>query len=172
MPAVSARLRTSFTAAGAPVLACGLALAGLGAWTANGHAGSPPRVAVSKAYVYLPTVPTPETAAFFTLTNVGGSADRLVHIASTDTVAPPRLSEHHMTSSGGAYRQPVSSVVVPAGEGLTMTPHGIGVTVHPKGTWRSGEKISFTLRFEHGEPLRVRAVVVRPGEQTDRLPRP
>ncbi|MEU8708367.1 copper chaperone PCu(A)C [Streptomyces sp. NPDC048565] len=172
MPVLSARLRTSFTAVGVPVLACGMALAGLGAWTANGNAGSPPHVAVTKAYVYLPTGPTPETAAFFTLTNDGGSADRLVHIASTDTVAPPRLSEHHMTSYGGAYRQPVDSVTVPADDGLTMTPHGIDVTVRPKGTWRPGEEVSFTLRFAHGKALRIRAVVVRPGAATDRLPHP
>lgn len=172
MPDISARLRTSFTAIGVPVLACGMALAGLGVWTASGKAGSPPHVTVTKAYVYQPTGRTPETAAFFTFTNDGGSADRLVHIASTDTVAPPRLSEHRMTSSGGAYRQPVGAVTVPAGNGLTMTPHGIDVTVRPKGTWRPGERISFTLRFAHGEPLRIRAVVVRPGEQTDSLPHP
>ncbi|MFJ6854109.1 copper chaperone PCu(A)C [Streptomyces sp. NPDC091271] len=172
MPVASARLRTSLTAVGVPVLACGTALAGLGAWTANGHAGSPPHVAVTKAYVYQPTGPTPETAAFFTLTNDGGSADRLVHIASTGTVTPPRLSEHRMTSHGGAYRQPVDSVTVPAGDGLTMTPHGIDVTVRPKGTLRLGEEVSFTLRFAHGKPLRIRAVVVRPGAKTDLPPRP
>ncbi|MFG2539335.1 copper chaperone PCu(A)C [Streptomyces sp. NPDC048511] len=172
MSDVSARRRTSFTAIGVPVLACGMALAGLGTWTANGHAGSPPHVAVTKAYVFQPTGPTPETAAFFTLANDGGSSDRLVHIASTDTAAPPRLSEHHMTSFGGAYRQPVESVTVPAGDGLTMTPHGIDVTVRPKGTLRLGEEVSFTLRFAHGEPLRIQAVVVRPGARTDGLPRP
>uniref|UniRef100_A0AAU3GQH7 Copper chaperone PCu(A)C n=1 Tax=Streptomyces sp. NBC_01401 TaxID=2903854 RepID=A0AAU3GQH7_9ACTN len=172
MPVLSVRLRTSLTAVGVPVLACGTALAGLGAWTANGHAGSPPHVAVTEAYVYRPTGPTPETAAFFTLTNDGGSADRLVHIASADTVAAPRLSEHRMTPSGGAYRQPVDSVTVPAEDGLTMTPHGVDVTVRPKGTWRPGEKVSFTLRFAHGRPLTIRAVVVRPVATTDRLPHP
>jgi copper(I)-binding protein len=171
-PLLSARPRTTLTAVGVPVLACGMALAGLGAWTASGHAGSPPRVAVTKAYVYQSFGSTPETAAFFTLTNDGGSADRLVRIASTDTVAPPRLSEHRMTSSGGAYRQPVDSVTIPAGDGLTMAPHGIDVTVRPKGTLRPGEEVSFTLRFARGETLSVRAVVVRPGARTDRLPRP
>lgn len=53
-----------------------------------------------------------------------------------------------------------------------MTPHGIDVTVRPKGTWRPGEEVSFTLRFAQGKPLKIRAVVVRPGAQTDRLPRP
>ncbi|WP_406144253.1 copper chaperone PCu(A)C [Streptomyces sp. NBC_01012] len=172
MTVLPVRLRTSLSAVGVPVLACGSALAGLGAWTAGGHAGSPPHVAVAKAYVYRPTGPTPETAAFFTLTNDGGSTDRLVDISSPDTVAPPRLSEHHMTPSGGAYRQPVDSAAVLAEDSLTMTPHGIDVTVKPKGTWLPGEEVSFTLRFAHGRPLTVRAVVVRPGATTDRLPHP
>ncbi|MFF2007527.1 copper chaperone PCu(A)C [Streptomyces sp. NPDC058195] len=168
MPVTSARLRAPLAAAGIPVLACGLALAGLGAWTASGRAGSPPHVAVTKAYVFQPFGSAQETAAFFTLTNDGGSADRLVEITSSGTTAPPALSEHRMTSSGAAYRRPVASADVPAGDGLTMTPHGIDVTVRPKGVWRPGDEISFTLRFAYGKPLRVRAVVVRPGTRTDR----
>ncbi|MFC9753665.1 copper chaperone PCu(A)C [Streptomyces sp. NPDC056921] len=167
MPVLPTRLRTSATAAGVPVLACSLALAGLGAWTADGRAGSPPHVAVTKAYVYRSSGSTPETAAFFTLTNDGGSADRIVGVDSPDTAAPPSLSEHRMTSSGAAYRQLVDSVIVPAGDGLTMAPHGIDVTVRPKRTWRPGEEVSFTLRFADGRPLKVRAVVVRPGTETD-----
>ncbi|MGW0962917.1 copper chaperone PCu(A)C [Streptomyces gelaticus] len=172
MPVPSARLRAPLTAVGVPVLACALALCGLGAWTATGRAGSPPHVAVTKAYVYQPLGSTPETAAFFTLTNDGGSADRLVKVTSPDTAAPPALSEHRMTSSGAAYRQPVGSATVPAEDGLTMTPHGTDVTVRPKGTWRPGEEVSFTLRFAYGKPLKVRAVVVRPGTETDRSLRP
>ncbi|MER5364086.1 copper chaperone PCu(A)C [Streptomyces sp. NPDC002722] len=172
MPVPSARLRAPLAAVGVPVLACALALSGLGAWTAGGRAGSPPHVAVTKAYVYQPLGSTPETAAFFTLTNDGGSADRLVKVTSPDTAVPPALSEHRMTSSRAAYRKPVDFATVPAEDGLTMTPHGIDVTVRPKGTWRPGEEVSFTLRFAHGKPLKVRAVVVRPGTETDRPLRP
>ncbi|MFB7913521.1 copper chaperone PCu(A)C [Streptomyces sp. NPDC056061] len=168
MPVVPARLRAPLAAAGVPVLACVLALCGLGTWTAIGRAGSPPHVAVTEAYVYQPLGSTPETAAFFTVTNDGGSADRLVEITSPGTAVPPALSEHRMTSFGSAYRQPVDSATVPAGDGLTMDPHGIDVTVRPKGTWRPGDEVSFTLRFAHGKPLEVRAVVVRPGTRTDR----
>ncbi|MGW1188698.1 copper chaperone PCu(A)C [Streptomyces sp. NPDC002559] len=172
MPTALARLRAPLAAVGVPVLACGIALAGLGAWAAGGRAGSPPRVAVARAYVFQPSGSTPETAAFITLTNDGGSADRLVGITSPDTAAPPALSEHRMTSSGAAYRRPVDSAAVPAGEGLTMSPYGIDVTARPKGTWRPGEEVSFTLRFTHGKPLGVRAVVVRPGTGTGRPLRP
>ncbi|MET8556548.1 copper chaperone PCu(A)C [Streptomyces sp. NPDC004959] len=172
MPGTFTRLRAPLTAVGVPVLACGLALAGLGTWAASGRAGSPAHVTVTKAYVYQPLGTTPETAAFFTLGNDGGSADLLTGLTSPDTVTSPALSRHRMTTSGAAYRQPVNSVPVPAENGLTMGPHGVDVTVQPKSTWHPGDQVSFTLRFAHGAPLTVRAVVVRPGADTDGLPRP
>ncbi|NEA38758.1 copper chaperone PCu(A)C [Streptomyces sp. SID11385] len=172
MPGTFARFRAPLAAVGVPVLASGLALAGLGAWTASGRAGSPARVTVTKAYVYQPLGTTPETAAFFTLGNDGGSADLLTGLTSPDTTTSPLLSRHRMTTSGAAYRQPVDSVRVPAGDGLTMAPHGIDVTVRPKSAWRPGDEVSFTLRFAHGAPRTVHAVVVRPGADTDGLPRP
>ncbi|WP_203593003.1 copper chaperone PCu(A)C [Streptomyces sp. SID9124] len=172
MTLVESRLRTSLTAVGVPVLASGLALAGLGAWTASGRAGSPPHVGVTRAYVYRSSGSTPETAAFFTLINDGGSADRLVRVTSPDTTEPPALSGHRMTSSNGAYRQPVDSVLVPVRDGLTMNPHGNDVTVRPKSPLRPGEVVSFTLHFAHGKPLRVNAVVVRPGTEKNLPPRP
>ncbi|NEC09600.1 copper chaperone PCu(A)C [Streptomyces sp. SID7909] len=172
MTLVESRLRTSLTAVGVPILAGGLALAGLGAWTASGRAGSPPHVGVTRAYVYQSFGSTPETAAFFTLTNDGGSADRLVRVTSPDTTEPPALSEHRMTSSNGAYRQSVDSILVPARDGLVMKPHGNDVTVRPKTPWRPGEVVSFTLHFAHGKPLRVDAAVVRPGTEQNRPFRP
>lgn len=157
------RLRTSLAAVAAPVLACALGLVGLGVWTTHGNAGSPSRVAVKGGYVFLRFGATPETAAFFTITNTGGSADRLLAVSSPRTAVPPELSRHRMTDSGAAYRQPATSATIPAGEGLTMDPHGVNVTVRPDTDWREGERIPFTLRFERGEPVTVLATVVRPG---------
>ncbi|MFJ1617407.1 MULTISPECIES: copper chaperone PCu(A)C [unclassified Streptomyces] len=160
------RFHAPIAAVGVPVLACGLALAGLGAWTAGGRAGTPPHVAVTRAYVFQPLGTTPETAAFFTLTNDGGSADRLLTVTSPDTAVRPALSRHRMTPSGAAYRQPVDSAAVPARDGLTMAPHGIDVTVRPRKTWRPGERVSFTLHFAHRAPVTIEATVVRPGTVT------
>lgn len=157
-----ARLRDPLAAVGVPVAACGLALAGLTAWTAHGNAGSPSHIAVPEGHVFLRLGATPETAAFFTLTNTGGSDDRLLSVTSPRAAVPPALSRHRMTPSG-AYRQPVTTAAIPAGEGLTMAPTGIDVTVRPKGDWRAGEHIPFTLRFERAEPVTVSATVVRPG---------
>ncbi|WP_371789809.1 copper chaperone PCu(A)C [Streptomyces sp. NBC_01471] len=160
-----ARLRASLTAVGAPVVACGLALAGLSAWTTHGNAGRPPRIAVTQGHAFLRLGTTPETAAFFTITNTGGSADRLLSVTSPRAAAPPALSQHRMTPSG-AYRRPVATATVPAGEGLTMAPAGIDVTVRPNSDWQEGEHIPFTLRFEHAKPVTALATVVRPGHNT------
>ncbi len=158
-----ARLRGPVSAVAAPVLACGLSLAGLGAWTAVGNAGSPPQLAVTEGHVYQRLGNTPETAAFFTITNTGGSPGRLVAVSSPRTKVPPALSRHRMTRSGAAYRSPVEDVVIPAEEGLVMDPHDTDVTVRPEGDWRLGQRIPFTLHFERGAPLTVLATVVRPG---------
>ncbi|MDF4248805.1 copper chaperone PCu(A)C [Streptomyces sp. WMMB303] len=160
-----ARLRGPVAAVATPVLACGLSLAGLGAWTAAGNAGSPPRLAVAEGHVYQRLGNTPETAAFFTITNTGGSPDRLLAVSSPRTKVPPALSRHRMTRSGAAYRWPVEDVVIPAEEGLTMDPHGTDVTVRPDGDWRLGRRIPFTLHFERGGPLTVLATVIRPGDR-------
>ncbi|MEU0836865.1 copper chaperone PCu(A)C [Streptomyces sp. NPDC005969] len=160
-------LRTSLTAVVGPVLACGLALAGLGAWTTQGNAGSPPRLTVTESSVYIRFGETPETAAFFTITNTGGSADRLLSVTSPSVAMQPELSLHRMTDSGAAYRQPAASARIPAHEGLTMSPHGIDVTVRPEGDWHEGERILFTLRFERSKPISLLVTVVRPGRKAD-----
>ncbi|MEU6017505.1 copper chaperone PCu(A)C [Streptomyces sp. NPDC047515] len=158
------RLRAPLAAVASPVLASGVALAGLGAWTTNGNAGSPPRLAVVEGHVFLRLGATPETAAFFTITNTGGSTDRLVSVTSPRTAVRPELSRHRMSDSRAAYREPAASAAIPPGDGLTMTPHGMDVTVRPDDDWREGERIPFTLRFERADPVTVLATVVRPGE--------
>ncbi|MEU3190736.1 copper chaperone PCu(A)C [Streptomyces sp. NPDC006992] len=161
-----ARLRGPVAVAATPVLACGLSLAGLGAWTAGGNAGSPARLAVTGGHVYQRLGNTPETAAFFTITNTGGSPDRLLAVSSPHTKVPPALSRHRMTRSGAAYRWPVEGVAIPAEDELTMDPHGTDVTVRPEGDWRLGQRIPFTLHFERGGPLTVLATVVSAGDRT------
>lgn len=76
------RLTDTLLAALAPVAVCGLALGGLSTWTAYGNAGSPARITVTGGRVYLPYGDAPDTAAFFRITNNGGSADRLLKVTS------------------------------------------------------------------------------------------
>ena len=157
------RLKDTVLAAIAPVCAAVLALGGLAAWTASGRAGSPARIAVADARLYLPAPDAEETAAFFRITNSGGAPDTLVAVTSS-TVGPGiTLSRHRMTDGNAAYRQLAGSLPVPAGGTVDMSPLTSDVTVPVTARWHSGDLVPFVLRFEHSDPVGTLAVVVRPG---------
>ncbi|MEV6949274.1 copper chaperone PCu(A)C [Streptomyces sp. NPDC051172] len=157
------RLTDTLLAAIAPVAAFSLALGGLTAWVAAGKAGSPPRIGITNGRVFLPYGNSSETAAFFDVSNVGGADDRLVRVTSSATSGEPDLSRHRMLGGGAAAsKADVTSVAVPAGRGLSMSPVGLDVTLTPKARLRSGDLVPFTLHFEHSAAVKTLAVVVRP----------
>ncbi|MBI0294876.1 copper chaperone PCu(A)C [Streptomyces sp. PRKS01-29] len=158
------RLTDSLRAAAAPACACVLALGGLAVWTASGNAGSPPRIDVTGARLFLPAPGVPRTAAFFRITNTGGVRDRLVEVTSFAVTGEISLSRHRMTGRGSAYPQAAESLPVPAGGTLDMSPFTSDVTVPATARWRAGDLVPFTLRFEHSGRVETNAVVVRPGE--------
>jgi hypothetical protein len=159
------RLTDTLLAALAPVAACGLALGGLSMWTAYGNAGSPARIAVTESQVLLPYGDNRDTAAFFRITNSGGSADRLLKVTSTEADGAVTLSRHRMTGGRSASAQTVASVTVPAGDSLAMSPNSLDVTVPAKTGWQSGDLVTFTLHFEHSGAVKTLAVVVRAGQE-------
>ncbi|MFD4600536.1 copper chaperone PCu(A)C [Streptomyces sp. NPDC058464] len=158
------RLTDTLLAALAPVAVCVLALAGLSAWTVHGNAGSPARITVAEGRVQLPSAGAAETAAFFRITNSGGSADRLVKVASAEVDGAVTLSRHRMTGSRSAYAQTVGSVAVEAGDSLAMSPDGLDVIVPANTDWQPGDLVPFTLYFEHSGAVRTLTVVVGPGQ--------
>ncbi|MGX5181628.1 copper chaperone PCu(A)C [Streptomyces avermitilis] len=158
------RLTDTLIATLAPVAVCGLALGGLSTWTAYGNAGSPARIAVTGGRVYLPYGNAPDTAAFFRITNSGGSADRLLKVTSRAVDGAGTFSRHRMTGARSASAQTVASVAVPAGGSLAMSPHGLDVTVPANAGWQAGDLVSFTLRFARSGAVKTLAVVVRPGQ--------
>ncbi|MGW3290693.1 copper chaperone PCu(A)C [Streptomyces sp. NPDC001002] len=159
------RLADTLLAAVAPVAVCGVALAGLTAWAGAGQAGSPARIAVSNSRVYLPYGANTDTAAFFDVSNLGGSDDRLVGVTSSATGGEITLSRHRMADGATAYRADVESVVVRAGRELAMSPQDVDVSLRAGAGWRAGDLVPFTLHFERSGAVRTIAVVVRPSEQ-------
>ncbi|CAL9348796.1 copper chaperone PCu(A)C [Streptomyces sp. enrichment culture] len=157
------RLADTALAALAPVCACVLALGGLAVWTATGNAGTPARIGVTDARLFLPSRGVPETAAFFKIINTGGAQDRLMGVTSSDVTEGISLSSHRMTTGGAAYRWPTESLSIPAGGTLDMSPHSSDVTVPAATRWAEGDLVPFTLHFEHSGRMEVLAVVVRPG---------
>ncbi|MFF9768379.1 copper chaperone PCu(A)C [Streptomyces sp. NPDC014636] len=161
------RLTDTLLAALVPVAASSLALAGLTAWVGTGNAGSPPRIRVTEGRVLLPVAGSAETAAFFRITNEGGSADRLVGVTSSGAPGGVSLAGHRMRDGATADRAPIDSVEIRAGEGLSMSPYGVDLTVTvPAEEWRAGDLVSFTLTFSRSGPVKLPAVVVRPGTVT------
>ncbi|MEV7341178.1 copper chaperone PCu(A)C [Streptomyces sp. NPDC093544] len=158
------RLTDTLLAALAPVVVCALALGGLSMWTAYGNAGTPARIAVTEGRLFLPSGGTPDTAAFFRITNSGGSADRLLKVTAADVDGAITLSRHLMTSSRSASSQTVASVAVPAGDSIAMSPSELDVILPSNTDWHLGDLVAFTLHFERSEAVKTLAVVVRPGQ--------
>jgi copper(I)-binding protein len=157
------RLTDTLLAALVPVAACSVALGGLTTWVSAGKAGTPPRIDVSNARVFLPYGDTTETAAFFDISNSGGADDRLTAVTSEDVRGEITLSSHRMTSGAAAYAASVESAAVPAGGELSMSPQGVDAILRAGADWRTGDLVAFTLHFRHSDPVHVPAVVVRPG---------
>lgn len=157
------RLTDTLLAALTPIAACTIALGGLTTWTSSGNAGTPAKIAVTDAHVYLPYGNTQDTAAFFRITNTGGADDRLLKVTSPDADGGTALSRHRMTNGRAAYAEKVDSVTVQAGDSLAMSPSGLDVTLRVNAGWREFDFVPFTLHFQRSGQVKALAVVVRPG---------
>ncbi|MFD9373601.1 copper chaperone PCu(A)C [Streptomyces sp. NPDC060020] len=155
------RLREGLIAVLAPVTACLTALVGLTAWTTAGAAGTPARIEVGIGRVFLPYADRERTAAFFRITNTGGSGDRLVSVTSP-VVESVMLSRHEKGTGADSMRM-VPSAEIPAGSTLEMTPSTLDVMMTVKGRWRVGDAVPFVLHFRNSGPVQAVAFVVRPG---------
>ncbi|MFE6780258.1 copper chaperone PCu(A)C [Streptomyces sp. NPDC057702] len=151
----------ALTAVLAPVLACVVTLGALTAWTASGAAGSPAEPTLVDARVMLPSNPE-ATVALFNLTNEGGADDQLVRVSSPTRAGRVMLSENVHENGVGTMRM-VSAVRLPAGGKLEMSATGLDVMVEDPPPMRLGERVPFVLHFRDSDPLRVNALVVRPG---------
>ncbi|MCX4694761.1 copper chaperone PCu(A)C [Streptomyces sp. NBC_01408] len=155
------RLRGTFPAAAAPVIACLAALCGLTAWATAGAAGTPPRIEIGAARVFLPFADKENTAAFFQIHNRGGADDELVSVTSP-AVERAMLSRHAGTGTGADTMAMTGPVTVPAGGTVAMSPFGLDVMVRVRARWQLGEAVPFVLHFRRSGPVEVVAFVVRP----------
>ncbi|MGV2919511.1 copper chaperone PCu(A)C [Streptomyces alfalfae] len=156
------RLTEAARAALAPVAACALALGGLAAWTASGAAGSPARIEVSAGRMYLPFGGSRESAAFFRVANSGGDHDQLTGVTSP-AASGVMLGRNTATDGNAATMRGAGPVTVAAGGTLEMSPRGLDVMLTLREPVRAGDRVPFVLHFRRSGPVRVSAVVVRPG---------
>ncbi|WP_207938582.1 copper chaperone PCu(A)C [Actinomadura darangshiensis] len=132
-----------------------LVLVTAGAACASHNAGRDgPRLAVTGAYV--PEPPMADMAAgYFTVVNTGTGADRLTGVTS-DIATDVSL---HTTTANGAMSA-VKAMAVPAHGRLVLRTGGhhlmlMGLRRKPK----TGDTVTFTLRFATSSPITVRAPV-------------
>ncbi|MFI8503821.1 copper chaperone PCu(A)C [Streptomyces sp. NPDC085524] len=156
------RLREAHLAAAAPVIAFLAGLCGLTAWAGSGAAGTPPRIAVDDGRVFLPYAGKENTAAFFRISNLGGTEDQLVSVTSP-AVEHSVLSRHRSTGTGADPMDMTGSVDIPAGGSVQMSPSGVDVMVTVGERLQAGQVVPFVLHFRHGRAVETIAVVVRPG---------
>jgi copper(I)-binding protein len=161
-PNPSTRVRVS-KAALTPFLAAALTLGLLTIWATTGRAGTPAKLSVTDGRVHLPTNPD-ATSAYFTIRNTGGGNDELVSV-STPVSTDVMLSFH--TYSGYAGRMWMTEALpIPAHGLLGMTASGSNIMLGSPTKLRAGDRVAFTLRFRHSDPVTTTAVVVAPGTWT------
>jgi copper(I)-binding protein len=150
---------TALRAALAPAVAAAVTLAALSAWTATGQAGRPARIHVPNAWVMRPTAP--QTAAYFTIANTGDTADDLLEVRTP--VADTTMLGRQVDRAGAGQMVMRGALTVPAHGTVRMTPFTTDVMLRPRNPLPVGRRVPFTLVFRHSSPIRVTAIVLRPG---------
>jgi len=104
-------------------------------------------------------------AAYLTIDNAGGGADRLLG-ASSD--AAGRVEVHETRRDGEVMRmRKAEPLDIPAGERVVFGPGGLHVMLMElKEPLRQGDTLPLTLRFEHAGEVRVQASILA-GDATD-----
>ncbi|HEU5006816.1 MAG TPA: copper chaperone PCu(A)C [Jatrophihabitantaceae bacterium] len=156
-----------------PALVAGLAVAALGAAglvraavpsDGGGTAAAP--ITITGAFVRAPAPPTKEAAAYFTVHNNTGSADRLVAVST----GAARESMLHQ-DVGGRMTMLMSGVRVPAHGELVLTAGQDHVMLqHLVGTMRAGQSVRLTLMFQRAGTVEVTAPVIAPGAPAPTTP--
>jgi copper(I)-binding protein len=122
----------------------------------SGAAPSAAPIVITGAYVRPPVAPTDAAAAYFTITNTTGRADRLVSVTSGAGAAA-------MLHTSG-MRMNMSGAVVPAhGRLVLSTGKGHVMVEHLFGTLRPGENVNFDLSFADAGTISVTAPVIALG---------
>lgn len=98
------------------------------------------------------------SAAYFTVVNEGGSADRLTAVA---TPVADRAELHtHVMEKGIMKMRPVSHVEIPAGENVRFEPGALHVMLMGlKQPLKAGERVPLTLSFQKAGTITVEVPV-------------
>ncbi|WP_175411283.1 copper chaperone PCu(A)C [Streptomyces sp. TRM64462] len=142
--------RASVAFSAALALTAGLALGGCSSTDAPADA---PRLKVSGAFIPEP-VNSDMAGGFLTVTNTGGAADTLTSVTSDIS------DDVQMHETKNQKMQQVKSFDVPANGELKLERGGSHLMLMKlKRTLKQGDKVTFELRFEDSEPIKVEVPV-------------
>ena len=143
----------------AVVLLAALAVVASLAACGGGSASSRATPTISDAWVRLPVgADTSQTAAYMTIANTGPDADALIGV----TCALGGMAAMHQTttSSGMTGMQMMDRLEIPGGGSLRMEPGGYHIMLTGlTAPLTMGQKVTFTLTFEHAGTMTVEAEV-------------
>lgn len=148
-----------------PALVAGLAVAALGAAglvraAVPSNAGTAgPAITITGAFVRAPAPPTQEAAAYFTVHNNTGSADRLIAVvtgSARESMLHQDVGGRMVSLPAGASVPAHGTLVLSAGQDHVMLEQLIG-------TMRAGQTVRLTLTFQHAGAVDVTAPVIAPG---------
>lgn len=150
-----------------PAVVAGLAVAALGAaglvraavpsGSDGGTAAAP--ITVTGAFVRAPAPPNEEAAAYFTVHNNTGTADRLIAVvtgAAHESMLHEDAGGRMVPLPAGARVPAHGTLVLTAGQDHVMLEHLVG-------TMRAGQSVQLTLTFQHAGTVDVTAPVIAPG---------
>jgi copper(I)-binding protein len=130
-------------------LVAGLVLQASAAW-----AGPKAGIVVSQAVVRASIGPSPNSAAYMTLTNTTGRPERLVSVRCGCAAT---VEAHSSSMAGGVMRMTAAGpVTIPPHGAVSFRPDGLHLMVMGlKAPLAEGGRAVFTLSFDHAPPLRV-----------------
>lgn len=108
----------------------------------------------------------PNAAVYFTVSNDGDQADRLVDV-STDVAASVHIHETTMAEDGTMGMQQVEGLDVPAGGTLVLEPGGYHLMLIDADRLNVGDTVQLTLEFEKAGAMTIDVDVVDPGDTMD-----
>ena len=126
--------------------------------------GGSDRIVVTDVRMGQPT--GPNAAVYFTASNGGDEADRLIG-ASTDVAASVEIHESAMADDGTMGMAPVDGLDIPAGGELTLEPGGYHLMLVDADRLDIGDVVQVTLDWEKAGEMTVDVEVVDPSETMD-----
>lgn len=146
-----------FVVGGLVTFGVGTALLAAGTGPAASAAGERPRLSVIEAYIPQPSAPT-EVAAYATVRNSGGSADRLLGVRTDVSTI---VMMHRGDAADMSDMQTVGAVPLPAHRSVTLASGDMHIMImQPSRVLRMGDRVRLTLVFARSDPLSVSAPVV------------